>query len=361
MEKRDNIFERNPVKTILVFLLAVLALVDLTAGTVTARRKKELGISSPLYHHDLEKSACSNEEWGGAKAYVCTDSLGFKDASVRKVDPAGADGRKRVLLLGDSFTEGVGYPYGQTFAGLLAAKLGEKDFEVLNAGVASYSPKLYYLKLKYLLEKVKLRVDRLYVFIDISDAQDEIMYEPFTPETGFSPYKALRIFLRDHSVIFPFLYGHMGVNRLVDNEKKTQFDLWGDEQARYKERSAWLYDREVDRKWGDKGVALELDYMKKLCALCRERGIPVTLGVYPWPEQILKRDVSCRQVAIWRGFARANGAGFMDYFPVFMGLGAPEAVAGKYFIKGDVHWTAEGHSVVADRLYARVKADFGVK
>jgi hypothetical protein len=46
---------------------------------------------------------------------VFTDSLGFKDASRRAVPD-----RRRILFIGDSFTEGVGLPYEQTFVGLFA-------------------------------------------------------------------------------------------------------------------------------------------------------------------------------------------------------------------------------------------------
>ena len=82
----------------------------------------------------------------------------------------------RLLLLGDSFVEGMGFSYGDTFAGRLAHELKAEGIEVLNGGTRSHSPKLYYLKLRYLTEVRGFKFDEVYVFVDISDIQDEIVY-----------------------------------------------------------------------------------------------------------------------------------------------------------------------------------------
>ena len=57
-----------------------------------------------------------------------------------------------MLLLGDSFTEGLGLPFEESFAGRLAARLAERDVEVLNAGVVSYSPSIHHRKTQHLIE-----------------------------------------------------------------------------------------------------------------------------------------------------------------------------------------------------------------
>lgn len=358
--KKTTVFERNPVKTILVLLGIVFFLADIGAGTFLYLRARGIGISHPYYHHGMRAGARGRRDWGGMTRDLYTNSLGFRDASPRRVDPANKAGKKRVLIMGDSFAEGVGVPQEETFPALLQDKLGG-GFEVLNAGVASFSPKLYYLRLNDLLERERLVFDRVYLFIDISDIQDEVMYEYFSPEPAYSLYKRLRVFLRDHSLVFPFLYSRVGLNRVTDTEKKTQFELWGTELERYKERGAWLYSAEVRRKWGDKGLASAFAYMEKFTVLCRERGIPVTIVVYPWPEQVLRRDLRPLQVKVWQDFAAKHGCAFLDYFPVFSRLGAPGTVAKDNFIAGDVHWNAGGHKIVAGALYDRVRSDFGLK
>ena len=75
--------------------------------------------------------------------------------------------------MGDSFTEGGLLDYTDTFVGRIDSDLGEKKIEVLNAGVSSYSPIIYWRKIKYLIEDMKLKFDEVVVFIDISDPYDE--------------------------------------------------------------------------------------------------------------------------------------------------------------------------------------------
>ncbi len=355
--KRENIFERNPVKTVLVLLAGFFLAADLGAGTWLHLRARGIGESHPYYHHGLRRSSTGRRDWGGMTRDVSANSLGFIDSGPRGVDPGNKAGLRRVLLLGDSFGEGVGVPYEETFAGLLQARLGP-GYEVLNASVASYSPKLYYLRLKYLLEQDKLAFDRLYVLPDISDVQDEVMYEYFQSRLSFPFYQRVRGFLRDYSVTVPFLYSRLGVNRISDTEKRTQFELWGSETERYKERSSWLCSAEVRRKWGEKGLASARDYMGRLAALCRERGIPLTIGVYPWPEQVLRGEMASLQVRFWRDLAREQGAGFLDLSPVFVGKKDPARVVKENFIEGDVHWNAAGHRAVAEALYRRISSDF---
>ena len=52
----------------------------------------------------------------------------------------------RVLLVGDSHTEGVGLDYDNTFANHIASLHPEID--ILNAGVVSYSPKIIFSESK---------------------------------------------------------------------------------------------------------------------------------------------------------------------------------------------------------------------
>ena len=76
-------------------------------------------------------------------------------------------------MIGDSFTEGVGIEFKNTFAGILQQRLAQNDIEVLNAAVSSYSPIIYFRKTQYLLETAGLEFEHLIVFIDLSDMEDE--------------------------------------------------------------------------------------------------------------------------------------------------------------------------------------------
>jgi hypothetical protein len=90
--------------------------------------------------------------------------------------------------MGDSFVEGIGLDYDETFIGILDTMLkgSGREIETLNGGVLSYSPKLYYLKVEGLVDS-GLKVDHVIVFIDISDVQDEIVHERFRPGVPARP------------------------------------------------------------------------------------------------------------------------------------------------------------------------------
>src|SRR4051812_31502051 len=136
-----------------VYCIALLLVFDFVWSSFTQGQEQARAarIYNPVYDHGFAADFDGFDVWGEARYRLITDSLGFKDASTREVPLTSA--ARRILLIGDSFTEGIGQPFENTFAGLLAeegAKRPDKT-EFLNAGVASYSPTIYYAKVKYLL------------------------------------------------------------------------------------------------------------------------------------------------------------------------------------------------------------------
>ena len=77
-----------------------------------------LRVHHPVFTHTLRAKFDGYDKWGPANSRVVTNSLGFKDASTRNV-PLVAD-RRRVVFIGDSFTEGVGVAYEESFVGRFA-------------------------------------------------------------------------------------------------------------------------------------------------------------------------------------------------------------------------------------------------
>jgi len=131
-------------------------------------------IPHPVYHHAIEPNQKSEDAIGRYAAPFFSNSVGMKDSRVREVPLKGE--RPRVLLMGDSFTEGIGTAWERTFAGILAEKLDRAGVELLNGGTVSYSPHLIRLRLEDLLSR-GLKIDRVVVLIDISDVLNELQYE----------------------------------------------------------------------------------------------------------------------------------------------------------------------------------------
>src|SRR5215204_6469869 len=60
-------------------------------------------IANPVYDHGFAANFDGFDVWGEVRYRLVTNSLGFKDASARNVEPKSPS--RRVLLIGDSFVE----------------------------------------------------------------------------------------------------------------------------------------------------------------------------------------------------------------------------------------------------------------
>ncbi|OGS10897.1 MAG: hypothetical protein A2285_09885 [Elusimicrobia bacterium RIFOXYA12_FULL_57_11] len=87
--------------------------------------------------------------------------------------------------------------------------------------------------------------------------------------------------------------------------------------------------------------------MAEAAQLCRQQGVKLSIGVYPWAEQISGRRLKSKQVLFWREFAKKERVGFVDLFPYFINKIPTEKILSMYFIPGDVHWNEAGHALVA--------------
>ena len=164
-------------------LAAVTLILDYSAAQVCKRycdfifhREHRLKYRVPhqVYHHDLLPNVAVIGKWGKFRYQVYTNSLGFKDKTVREV-PLKSD-RYRLLFIGDSFTEGQGLAYEKTFVGRVDKALVSRGVATLNAAVSSYAPAVYFAKVKHLVETVGLKIDHLVVAVDMSDIFDEAFW-----------------------------------------------------------------------------------------------------------------------------------------------------------------------------------------
>jgi hypothetical protein len=332
----------------------------LAARAASGASDREFRIASPIYHHDLKPKTEGIGVWGARRYRVVTNSLGFKDRATRDVPLVPKD--KRVLLIGDSFTEGIGVEYPLTFAGRIEEALAPKGIEVLNAAVGSYAPSVYWRKTKYLLEEVGLRFDELVVFIDLSDLHDEALFYQTTTSsavvftewaeksgvmiTGVSPPKkrGLGDTLKELSLILRF--ADFIKDHYIEDEGWSSFTY--DQRTMLEglknvERGAWTFDDAVYARYADRGLARATHAMDNLAALLKDRGVRLTIAVYPWPAQVLANDRDSKQVRIWREWASNHGARFIDLFPTFVGIGDPVETLKSYYIAGDSHFSEPGH------------------
>jgi hypothetical protein len=336
------------------YLLVLLLVSDLIMGLVYIPKDAGIRVKDPFYHHGYKPNKKVMVKWGESRYLLVSNSLGLRDSSTRNVDLT--SNAYRIVFIGDSFTEGMGLPYEQTFTGLISDGEKNKGVEIFNAGMVSYSPKLYYLKVKYLLE-IGFKFDELYVLPDISDVQDEIIYQDFVPEelvASKGPIgRGLEYFTNE--ILFSKSYYFRLFRGSREGESAGASNIWVSEQDYVKARSAWLTDANEYGRWGRLGLLLAKKHMLKLYELCERRGIKMNLVVYPWPEQIKAGNLDSVWVEQWREFCGDKKINFINLFPDFINSRSKDILK-SYFIENDVHWSAEGHKYVAKQLIEKAKA-----
>jgi hypothetical protein len=340
------------------YCVGVLLLFDLMYSNFIYNRASRASarIANTEYHHDLAASFSGYDEWGGSTYRLYTNSLGFKDISARIV-PLVQD-RRRVVLIGDSFTEGVGVPFDQTFAGLLyrGGLESVKKVEFLNAAVVGYSPVIYYKKIKYLLES-GLHFDEVVVFPDQSDISDEATHffcideDPqYHTYCYLETIKGMRAKPPSH-----FLARNFVVADRIRLTVKEAIRTWRHPVPERK--GIWTlpgFDRPLPLGV-EGGIARSLKNMQKLADLLAEHSIPLTIVVYPWPNQLFYDDRESQQIAIWREFCVNNCQGFINLFPAFFAeKDVHQDWYDRLFIHGDVHFSAGGHSLMSRELAKRL-------
>lgn len=368
----------------IVFCLGLFVALDATYSAFVAHARPSITASGtcfkadPVRHHSLQANCQCVRFWGNRSYSFATNNLGFRDQQVRDVPLTVSS--PRILMLGDSFTEGMS-AWPDTYFGQIAANFPQYDF--LNGGVESYAPSNYLNVARQLLDR-GVKFDEVIVFIDISDAQDEAAFYQDKNPTGAvdgpaqikhneSLYASLRSFIAEHLLvtnsIFDFLertavkhgWYHLNVGH------GQLFDL---------ERSAWTY-RAVSETQPyetgyaplglEAGIRKEESKMTQLWKELQQRGIPISVVVYPWPAQVAHDTIESREVTIWRDWCDGKCKRFISVFPEFFAAkkACPPGQAGCWyltdFIFGDEHYSRSGNALVVHAVGESLKENPAAK
>ncbi|MGB2706121.1 MAG: SGNH/GDSL hydrolase family protein [Candidatus Omnitrophota bacterium] len=136
-----------------------------------------MGEVNRKYHYSFKPNrrsrmvASKNNEFDVA---VRINNYGFRGGDIDKNKRLGVP---RVMVIGDSFTFGVGAEEDETIPFLIEKYLADegKRTEVINAGFGSYSPLLHYLRVRD--EFLQFKPDIVLYLFDFSDLADDWRYE----------------------------------------------------------------------------------------------------------------------------------------------------------------------------------------
>ncbi len=361
--------------TIIISNLVLLLMLDITAGLIYKKingnswyydwkegptEKNLLRIKSNIYHHDLAKNANEKDStWGDTTYTTKTNSLGFRDRINRKI-PLKTE-KKRLVFIGDSVTEGLGLNYEDTFVGLIENALKEKH-SILNAGVTSYSPIIYWKKIDYLINKVGLQFDELIVYLDVSDIQDEASIYKLNDSGVASGFKGAvserkkilqSELIKENTILWAWLRSLRKKEKpaipreSIFSKKETQTY----ENSINLHRGSWTFDENIYKEYGEKGLNLSAIYMENLLETLKANDIKMTLAIYPWPGQIFYDNVNSKHAVFWENWAKKNKVKFVNHFIDFFlsknEFGAIKTIE-KYYILGDVHLNTKGNILIKE-------------
>jgi hypothetical protein len=303
-------------------------------------------ISTP-YDHDLAPNANSERVWGKIVYSWHTDRYGLR---IGDCAPGESEkDRPAIFVIGDSFVEPMGSNYEKSFTGLMACDAARQGKAVWNLGVASYSPAIYFRKIRAVTEKLGLKPAEIYVFLDLSDIYDDANGYHVGPDgvVTSSPFRWYNI--------GQFMIGNFATFRVV-------YDLYLSSSLATvgslgQDRARWAFDPDLMRKWGRRGLEIAGRNLDEIVAMCRGWNCRMTLVVYPWPDNVMAHDRNSIQVTRWQAWAAARGVRFIDGFAPFFREPADVAVH-KYFIHGDVHFSELGHRLLYDEVKRATGGDY---
>jgi hypothetical protein len=327
-------------------------------------------VLTPALHHDLRPNLDVQRGWGAAYR-LRTDAFGLRtgDCAGNRTETAPA-----VFVVGDSFVEGPGLDFEQTFPAMIACQARRAGRVAYNLGVRSYSPIIYHRKVLEVARRLDVTPSEIVVFLDISDIQDDAeIYEekggevhfqagrppmslrydvvdrakwwegrmPGMAEFGPAEGAGLGAFVRRNSMIGALLnriYGSAREALVAPQPPSGPYEL---------RRSMWTVDSRLMEEFGQRGLETAAANLGKLAELCRQWKCSLTLVVYPWPDQIARDDRDSIQIRYWQQWAARHDVHFIDAISPFFTRPASEALQ-ELFIKGDVHFSERGNRLIFD-------------
>ncbi len=363
-------------KTIIIFFITLIIFltIDFFFGNLIRNKyiasikdnpiyHKKQRIRDNIYHHTLAPNIDYKKTGWGPRTYrLCTDEWGLK----YKCNTQSKKNYK-IAIFGDSFVEGLGVPYEETFVGIINNKIIP---EVANMGVSSYSPKIYYSKLKYFIDQ-GFKFNHVVFYIDVSDLIDDMNSYVLLPDKKVRDKKWNKRIEWYINAKFPLLdqliFQFTKSNRFrVGETLFTPIPIYTDPSKisdknvfeiyeKMNLRSAWTYSKTNKIKgydYGiDRGIEEQLRLMDEIFQYLDERKIKMSIAVYPWPQTILNDVAYNRHVKIWEKFCKKRCRNFINHYPLFMDdknvLEAKKNIIRKYYQLGDIHFNIEGHKIIA--------------
>ena len=338
-------------------------------------------IKSFYYHHDLRPMASFYDHWGYEKYQIFTNNLGFKDKNNRKINFK----NRNLLFIGDSFTEGVGIKYEDTFVGLIESKLKEKNdnIEILNAGVQSYSTSIYLSKIHYLLNIKKLPITDIVVVVSGGDIFDDA-YKYLDIDENFIlnhvDHKNKIIinlinFFKSNTLIYqvisritppkviPGLIKSLFIKKTslnYDEKENKLLKISNDEISKmsflYLQDYNYLFSKDEFDKWGKNAIDKSINNLKELSKIVEKKNINLNIFYLYEPAIILREPDIAVLTYIKDSFKslETNSVSFFELNDYFKGYKDKYEVYKNLFFINDIHLNKKGNKQVFEEILKKI-------
>ena len=371
------------------FILSQLFFLDILYKKKITEFKNDITYRIPneKYLYTFKKNssfeATYNYEFANIDYLINTNNLGLRDSSVRDLE------KEKVysIVIGDSFVEGTGLDYEDTLVGLLNKKLNYKtfkNFEFLNAGVASYSPYIYKEKIKSLINSNNwLNVNSVVILYDKSDVGDNLKYinKPKSFPTikrkykNYKKEKLLRDFknfnfgsiLTEQTMIGIFYRDVLGasIEKLIQNIKfrkilADKYNLNFLEISKEKMNTMyathqyeWLQKYFYNPLWeqeGKKSIDFAFESFVELKSFLNERNIELYIVIYPWPFDLLDDGIRKKYLNYLNKKFLENDLNNLIVYDEFLKEDVSQSIF-KYYLPKDVHFNRQGNLILSKKIF----------
>ncbi len=353
---------------ITIFILVIIF--DLIINILLPEKfKKTIGttrnysLKSVRFHHKISPNINLYEHWGKNKYKVITNKLAMRVKSIENTYLKNK--KENIAFIGDSFVYGSGIKYKNHFINLIHNK--NQNYNYLNLGYVSYSPSIYYKRLKFFIEEKDLKFKKVFIFVDHSDIQDEgIFYrEDFNGNIvrkwlsddqikKRNNKNLFKNYLKQNSFIFK-LYENLSSPNIsekskncLNNKAYKNFKNFID-----KERFGYSYNMNMLNKyWVKEGIKKTKYYLNKINDLSKKNNFILYIVYYPSALEIIDEvniNLS-KHYHMLKKISQENNLIFVNAANKFYQTNNGNKNYLDNFIECDSHWNKNGHKIIAETI-----------
>ena len=315
--------------------------------------------------YKLKENCFAKEKWiKKSKSYkVYTDENGYRYSGKKKKT---LKNKKTAIFFGGSFTYGMGASFENSFVGLIEKK--EKDYNIINLGIAGYSPTVFNYQLNELI-KNNTYPQKIFLVLDIVDVNSEATNWKIV-DSSSKPinitnipndkdnekkmknfkrknFKVSRMISTSINNFFRSLrYNISKINQGYKKPGKSQYGSFLFKDKEELDNSFW-------QPYGFDNAILKIEKsIQSISLTAKEINAELYLIIYPWPDSLEYGQDKFN----WENFAnnlcqKNSCTKLINFFPEFQEIKkVSNDWVNKLYIEDDVHLTNFGHDLIAKKI-----------